>query len=152
MLQYRGGRGRERARARENIREKGRGEYRGQGCMYSWSPQSTVRGRMTRIQGKLGHVEKYSCNDPSSIICLPQCTASSSHFPSKAESSILFFSANFKKSAKICFYSVCTQIKANLLQVQLSRLKGVFASTVRRGGGDQVIGYWNASEVGLHKR
>ncbi len=39
----------------------------------------------------------------------------------------------FYKSAKIRFYCECTQIKANLLQFQLSSwLKGVFASTVRR--------------------
>lgn len=75
-LQYRGG--------KDNKGER-EGEDRGQGwgCMYSWSPQSTVRARMTRIQEKLGHVEKFSCTDPSSIICLPLCTASSSHFPSK---------------------------------------------------------------------
>lgn len=75
----------EEKRERKNEGERVGGKDRGQGwgCMYSWSPQSTVRGRMTRIQGKLGHVEKYSCNDPSSIICLLLCIASSLHFPSK---------------------------------------------------------------------
>ncbi len=39
----------------------------------------------------------------------------------------------FYKSATICFYCECTQIKANLLQFRLSSwLKGVVASTVRR--------------------
>lgn len=60
----------EEKRKNEGERE-GKDRSQGRGCMYSWSPQSTVRGRMTRIEGKLGHVEKYSCNDPSSIICLP---------------------------------------------------------------------------------
>ncbi len=51
-----------------------------------------------------------------------------------AESGILFFFALFYKKAKICFYCQCTQIKANLLQFRLSsRLRGVVASTVRRG-------------------
>ncbi len=51
-----------------------------------------------------------------------------------AESGILFFLGLFYKSAKISFYCECTQIKANLLQFRLSLwLKGVFASTVRRG-------------------
>ncbi len=50
-----------------------------------------------------------------------------------AESGILFFLGLFYKSANICFYCECTQIKANLLQFRLSSwLKGVFASTVRR--------------------
>lgn len=73
-----------RGNKRERMREReGKDRSQGRGCMFSWSPQSTVRGRMARIEGKLGHVEKYSCNDPSSIICLPPCTASSSHLPSK---------------------------------------------------------------------
>ncbi len=50
-----------------------------------------------------------------------------------AESGIVFFLDLIYKSAKICFYCECTQIKANLLQLQLSSwLNGVVASTVRR--------------------
>ncbi len=45
----------------------------------------------------------------------------------------IFVFGLFYKSAKICFYCECTQIKANLLQFRLSSwLKGVFASIIRR--------------------
>ncbi len=50
-----------------------------------------------------------------------------------AECGIIYFLGLFYKSANICFYGACTQIKANLLQFRLSSwLKWVVACTVTR--------------------
>ncbi len=49
-----------------------------------------------------------------------------------AESCILFFVLFYKKANNF-FYCLCTQIKADLLQFQLSSWPRVVASTVRRG-------------------
>ncbi len=69
----------------------------------------------------------------SSLVCRVSVHFCAARKETRRQNAASYFFDLFYKSAHICFYSVCTQIKANLLQSQLSSwLKGVFASTVRK--------------------